>query len=60
MNGTDGRVALAERTEASAPHAGAAASAQRVGAVQEKAEKPETTGEIVIEEINIDGMCGVY
>lgn len=60
MKGTDGRSALAERAEASATYAEREASSPQAGAVRETAEKPETTGEIVIEEINIDGMCGVY
>ena len=56
MERTDDRVALAERedTEATSRQAEAAYAQQRAG------EKPEASEEIVIEEINIDGMCGVY
>lgn len=64
MNDTDGRTALAERAEVSATQAGKEAgkdaAAPQAGTAREAVEKPETTGEIVIEEINIDGMCGVY
>lgn len=50
-------VALKER-----PEAREAEKKERVGAeaVEKKAEKPEMSEEIMIEEINIDGMCGVY
>jgi mycofactocin precursor len=59
-----------DKEGAVASHAGASttsvdreASSQRAEvALEEKraAEKPEASEEIVIEEINIDGMCGVY
>lgn len=60
----DSKVAVA------APHAGASttyaekeASSQRAGAAYEEkraSEKPKVSEEIAIEEISIDGMCGVY
>lgn len=56
MERTDDRVALAEReeTDDSSQRAEAAYAQQRASG------KPEASEEIVIEEINIDGMCGVY
>ena len=55
MERTGDRVALAEREEA-------AVSSQQVANYEKQRaeEKPEASEEIVIEEINIDGMCGVY
>ncbi len=56
-------VDLAARAGASTTYAGKEASPQRAEIAHEEkraAEKPEASEEIVIEEINIDGMCGVY
>ena len=56
-------VDLAAHAESGTTHADKEASPQRAEvALKEKraAEKPEVSEEIVIEEINIDGMCGVY
>ena len=54
MERTDDRVALAEREETASQQTEAAYAQQRASG------KPEASEEIVIEEINIDGMCGVY
>ncbi len=35
-------------------------SLARAGAVQERDEQPALLDEVLIEEISIDGMCGVY
>ena len=56
-------VDLAARAESGTTYADKEASPQRTElAYEEKraAEKPKASEEIVIEEINIDGMCGVY
>lgn len=61
MESTEDRSALAERVGTA--YADRDASSPRAEAAQEErraAEKPEASGEIVIEEISIDGMCGVY
>lgn len=63
MKDTDGKVALAERAGTSTAYAEKEASLWQVEAAREDkqvAEKPHASEEIVIEEINIDGMCGVY
>ena len=55
-------VALTEHAEANNVYAVKEASPQRREVTHEKqvAEKPKASEEIVIEEISIDGMCGVY
>ena len=56
-------VTLATHAGASTTHADKEASPQRAEAAYEErraAEKPKASEEIVIEEISIDGMCGVY
>ena len=56
-------VDLAARAEASTTYAHKEASPRRVEVAHDEkgaAEKPKASEEIVIEEINIDGMCGVY
>ena len=59
----EGEVDLAARAGASTTYADKEASPQRAEVAYEEkrvAEKPKASEEIVIEEINIDGMCGVY
>ncbi|MEW6636943.1 MAG: mycofactocin precursor MftA [Actinomycetota bacterium] len=59
MKDSDGRTAFAEEIRAYR----AEEPQQRPGISPEErpeAEKPRTSEEIVIEEISIDGMCGVY
>lgn len=61
MKGYDGEAALAARAEAARGDGGG--PEQRAGMILDKrpdAEKPRASEEIVIEEISIDGMCGVY
>jgi mycofactocin precursor len=56
-------VAVAARDGASATYADKEASLRRAEVAYDErqaAEKPKASEEIVIEEINIDGMCGVY
>ena len=63
MTKPDGKVALATGAGAGTFDAREGASPQRVEALSggERAqEKPRASEEIVIEEISIDGMCGVY
>ncbi len=63
MKNTDGKAALAERTGASTAYADKETPSRSATAVREEkqaAEKPHASKEIVIEEISIDGMCGVY
>ena len=63
MKSLEREVDLAARAGADTTHAKEEASPQRGEvAYKEKrvAEKPKASEEIVIEEINIDGMCGVY
>jgi mycofactocin precursor len=62
MASPEGKAALAEEAGAGSVDVREEAP-RRVEVVPEKrqtAEKPEASGEIVIEEISIDGMCGVY
>jgi mycofactocin precursor len=56
MKSSDDRVALAERARKDADKEEARCATETAS----KEEKPRTSGEIVIEEISIDGMCGVY
>ena len=61
--GPDSEVALKERAGVSTTHVDEETLPQRAGVAYEErpaAEKPEVSEEIVIEEISIDGMCGVY
>ncbi len=61
MKSIESNVALKERPDAT--HADREASPQRFEAAYEEkqvAEKPKASEEIMIEEISIDGMCGVY
>ncbi|HSL00408.1 MAG TPA: mycofactocin precursor MftA [Rubrobacteraceae bacterium] len=63
MKSLDSRVVLAEPVGASTTHAEKEALPQRAEAAHAEAraaETPRTSEEIVIEEISIDGMCGVY
>ena len=56
-------VVLTVRAGASTIYADKEASPQRAEVAYEEkraAEKPKASEEIVIEEISIDGMCGVY
>lgn len=57
------KVALGGHAGASTTYADGEASVERAEVAYEKkqvAEKPKVSEEITIEEINIDGMCGVY
>lgn len=63
MKSIDTEVALAAPTGAGTIYADTKASPRRAEVPYEEkqaAEKPHASEEIVIEEINIDGMCGVY
>lgn len=63
MKSPDSKVVLAAHAGASTAYAGEETSPQRVEIAYEErqaAEKPKASDEIVIEEISIDGMCGVY
>lgn len=63
MKSIDSKVALAAHAGASTAYADREASPQRAEVAYEEkrvAEKPVMSEEIAIEEINIDGMCGVY
>lgn len=63
MKSLERKVAPGGRTEASTTHAEKEASLEHAEVAYEKkqvAEKPKVSEEIAIEEINIDGMCGVY
>jgi mycofactocin precursor len=56
-------VALAAHAEPSTTYADKEAFPQRAEVAHEErhaTEKPKASEEIVIEEISIDGMCGVY
>ena len=56
-------VVLTEHAQVSTTYADKEASPQRAEVAYEErraAEKPKASEEIVIEEISIDGMCGVY
>ena len=59
----DSKVALEAHAGAGTTYADKEASPQPADAAYEEkraAEKPRASEEIVIEEISIDGMCGVY
>jgi mycofactocin precursor len=63
MTNPDGRVAAIEEDTAGTVDAREVTIPRRAEAPAEErraAEKPQATDEIVIEEISIDGMCGVY
>ena len=63
MERTDDRVALVTPTGSGTAHLREEASPRRVEAALDERqveEKPRASEEIVIEEISIDGMCGVY
>ena len=63
MKSLESKVDLAAHAGASTTYADKEASPQRAEVAYEEkraAEKPKASEEIVIEEINIDGMCGVY
>ena len=63
MKSPDTEFALAAPAGASTTYADKEASPQRAEVAYEEkraAEKPKASEEIVIEEISIDGMCGVY
>ena len=63
MKSPTSEVALTTHAGASTAYADKEASSQRADVVLEEkpaAEKPKASDEILIEEISIDGMCGVY
>lgn len=63
MTSPDGKVAGNEEARAGTADAREEALPRRSEVVSEerrKTEKPRASKEIVIEEISIDGMCGVY
>ncbi len=63
MTSPNGKVAMIEEATANTARAREEALARRGEATSEErqtAEKPQASEEIVIEEISIDGMCGVY
>ena len=64
MKSLERKVALGgQHAEASTTYADREASPRRAEVAHEEkpvAEKPKVSEEIAIEEINIDGMCGVY
>ena len=63
MKSLERKVDLAAHAGASTTYADKEASPQRVEVAYEEkrvVEKPVVSEEIAIEEINIDGMCGVY
>lgn len=63
MKSPESEVALAAHAGASTTYADKEASPRRAEVAYEErraVEKPEASEEIVIEEISIDGMCGVY
>ncbi len=63
MKSPTSEAALTARAGASTIHADKEASPRRAEAAYEDrraAEKPKASEEILIEEISIDGMCGVY
>lgn len=63
MKSIERKAALVDRTGVGTIHAVEEASSRREKVAHEEkqtAEKPEVSEEIMIEEINIDGMCGVY
>lgn len=63
MKSLESKVALAVPAGASTAYAEEKVAPRRAEVVHEEeraAEKPRASEEIVIEEISIDGMCGVY
>ncbi len=63
MKSPNSEIALAAHAGASTTYADEEASPQGAEVAYEEkraAEKPKASEEIVIEEISIDGMCGVY
>ena len=63
MKSPNSEVVLTEHAGGSTTYADKEASPQRAEVTYEEkraAEKPKASEEIVIEEISIDGMCGVY
>ncbi len=62
MKSLDSKVALVTHAGASTTYAGEETPQRAEVAYEEKqtVEKPKASEEIVIEEISIDGMCGVY
>jgi mycofactocin precursor len=63
MKSPNSEVVLTAHAGASTTFADKEASPQRAEVAYEEkqaAEKPKASEEIVIEEISIDGMCGVY
>ena len=63
MSSPDGKAALIEEARAGTVGVREETLDRRVEAVSEErqtAEKPQVSEEIVLEEISIDGMCGVY
>ncbi len=63
MTSPNGKAAMIEEATADTVGAREEALPRRVEAASEErqtAEKPQASEEIVIEEISIDGMCGVY
>jgi mycofactocin precursor len=63
MKSLESKVDLAAHARAGTTYADKEVSSQRAEVAYEEkraAEKPKASEEIVIEEINIDGMCGVY
>lgn len=63
MKSPNSEIVLTTHAEASTTYADKEALPQRAEVAYEErraAEKPKASEEIVIEEISIDGMCGVY
>lgn len=63
MKSLESKVTLMAPAEAGTTYAGEETSPQRTEVASEAkgaTEKPRVSEEIAIEEINIDGMCGVY
>lgn len=63
MKSIESKVALADRARTGTTRADEEMLPRREKAAREEkqtAEKPKVFEEILIEEINIDGMCGVY
>jgi mycofactocin precursor len=63
MKSLESKVAFAANAEVGTTYAEREAPPQRAEVAYEEkpaAEKPKASEEIVIEEISIDGMCGVY
>lgn len=63
MKSIEREATLVDRTGAGTTYADEETSLRRENAAREEkqtAEKPKVSEEIMIEEISIDGMCGVY